>query len=603
MSGRSADATSDHRFPPSDVDRLLGQMTLREKIGQMTQVEFGSITPDQVGEWAIGSVLSGGGGNHGDGSAADWRAGVDAYVEGSLQSRLGIPIVYGTDAVHGHNNVLGATIFPHHIGLGATRDPHLVEAIARASALETAATGARWSFAPCLAVPQDPRWGRTYEGFSEDPSVVSELGAAAVRGWQGTDLPASGVLACAKHFVGEGAMEWGSAGRARHPWIDWWDGWGEEWQIDQGNISLDEAALRSTHLPPFAAAVAAGVATVMACYATWRHVPLHAHHQLLTNVLKGELGFDGFVVSDWMAVNQIDADFEVAVERSINAGVDMVMVPFDFRGFIETVERLVVEGRISVQRVDDAVRRILHAKDRLGLLSGQGDEVPLDVVGCAAHRALARRAVVASAVVLKDDGALPIRPGEDVVAAGVALDDIGLSCGGWTISWDGGVGPITDGRTILDGLRTALGASIPHTADGSGSVRATVGVVAVHEFPYVEGGGDRANLNLPDDQVEVFRRVRARVDRLIVVVVSGRPVVLAPILEDADAIVAAWLPGSEADGVGDVLTGLAEVGGRLPVRWQHTMEQVRDNHTTELPEPWPVGHGRTITHRRTKETS
>ncbi len=567
----------------AEVERLLAAMTRREKIGQMTQVEYGSITPDQVAEWAIGSVLSGGGGNHGDGSASAWRDGVSAFVAGSHRSRLGVPILYGTDAVHGHSNVLGATIFPHNIGLGATRDPDLVRAIGRASALETAATGARWSFAPCLAVPQDPRWGRTYEGFSEDPRVVTALGRAAIEGWQGDQLERAGVLACAKHYVGEGAMVWGSAGSHRHPWIDWWDGWGAEWQIDQGDIAIDEYTLRSRHLPPFIAAIDAGVATVMACYASWQGQRIHAHRYLLSDVLKDELGFAGFVVSDWMGLEQVDADYTTAVERVINAGVDMVMVPFDFRRFIATVDDLVDQGRLTQLRIDDATRRILTTKARLGLLDPRNDveaATSVDVVGCAEHRALARRAAAASAVVLTNNGVLPLVSETAVLAAGQALDDVGISCGGWTIEWAGGQGPITEGRTILDGLRAVLGANAVTYSRGATeqTERRAVGIVAVHELPYVEGGGDRADLRLPEDQVALVRHVRRHVDRLVVLVVSGRPLVLDAIAGDADAIVACWLPGSQADGIVDALFGAVADPGQLPIRWKHES-------TT-----WSVGH-------------
>lgn len=577
---------------PGAVPRLLAQMTLREKAGQLTQVEYGSITPDEVATWAVGSVLSGGGGNHGDGSARAWRDGVEAYVDGSRRSRLGIPILYGTDAVHGHSNVRGATIFPHNIGLGATNDPDLAREIGRAAALETAATGARWTFAPCLAVPQDIRWGRTYEGFSEDPAVVAELGRAMIEGWHGDELPRDGVVACAKHFVGEGAMRWGTAGSVRHPWIEWWDGWGPGWQIDQGDITLDEEELRRDHLRPFEAAIDAGVGTVMACYATWRGDRIHGHHYLLTEVLKGELGFDGFVVSDWLALDQIDADYPTAVERALNAGVDMVMVPFDYQRFITTVVELVETGRVTTDRIDDAVARILGVKGRLGLLDGDPPAVPIDVVGCAEHRSLAREAAASSAVVLVDDGTLPIDPRSSVLAAGPALHDIGIACGGWTITWDGGEGAITQGRTILDGLRDTLDDRCLYEADGHhGDQHANFGVVAVHEPPYVEGGGDRADLALPAEQVEIVKRLRENVDRLIVVVVSGRPLLLESILDDADAVVACWLPGSEGVGVADVLTGRAEASGTLPVRWPRRSDQVGPTDTTgDDSASWPVGH-------------
>ncbi len=576
------------------IRALLASMTPAEKVGQMTQVELGSITPAEVAERAIGSVLSGGGGNPGDGSVGAWRDGVDSFVAASRRSRLGIPILYGTDAVHGHNNVVGATIFPHNIGLGATGDADLVRQVARAAALETAATGARWSFAPCLAVPQDIRWGRTYEGFSQEPTVVAALGRAAVEGWHGEHLPVDGVLACAKHYVGEGAMEWGTAGSHRQPWIDWWDGWGPDWLIDQGDIRITDEEMREVHLAPFVAAIEAGALTVMACYGTWHGRRLHADRYLLTDVLKGELGFAGFVVSDWMALEQIDADYPTAVERAIGAGVDMVMVPFNHERFIGTTLQLLDDGRLTVERVDDAVVRILRAKAAIGLLDDSPPPaVSAEVIGCDEHRSLARRAAAQSTVILSNASALPIGPATTVLAAGEALDDVGIACGGWTISWEGSPGPITPGRTMLDGLRSALGTDrVDYERDGRfGAVRAPVGVVTVHELPYVEGGGDRADLSVPGEQIDVVRRVRDHVDRLVVLVVSGRPLLLDDVLEDADAVVACWLPGTEADGIVDVLTGRVPASGSLPVSWPRSAAQVAGR-TGSVSEPaaWPIGH-------------
>lgn len=593
---------SAHTSVDSDsatVADLVRAMTVAEKAAQMTQVEFGSITPDEAASWSIGSVLSGGGGNPGDGSARAWRDHVRSYVEASRRSRLGIPIVYGTDAVHGHSNVLDATIFPHNIAMGATGDADLMESVARASSLETAATGARWTFAPCLAVPHDIRWGRTYEGFSQNTAVVAALGAAAVRGWQHAERPGARVLACAKHFLGEGASVWGTAGRHRHPWIDWWDGWGDTWQIDQGDVRIDEAELRRVHLPPFVAAVEAGALTIMACYNSWHGRRVHADAYLLTELLKGELGFEGFVVSDWMAIDQLDADYTVAVERAINAGVDMVMVPFDYERYISALVQLVESGRIPPDRIDDAVSRILLTKARIGLIghteqANAPDDPPvsIEVVGCDAHRDLARAAVSASTVVLTNAGAIPIPDGATLLAAGEALDDVGIGCGGWTISWAGSAGPTTSGRTILDGLRRHCGDAVAFDPTGRFTgARADVGVVSIHELPYVEGGGDAADLSVPEEQLDVVRRVRDRVDRLVVVVLAGRPLLLDTVLQHADAVVAGWLPGTEADGIADVLVGHADSTGTLPVAWPRHQAQISGDATPPgaLP-PWPIGH-------------
>ncbi len=597
------DSHSTDQLPAIDgeatVSHLVASMTLAEKVGQMTQVELGSITPDEVAAWSIGSVLSGGGGNPGDGSPRAWRDAVDSFVAGSRRSRLGVPILYGTDAVHGHSNVLGATVFPHNIGLGAAGDADLVRAVSRAAALETAATGARWTFAPCLAVPQDVRWGRTYEGFAQDTALVGQLGRAAVEGWHGDDLQTTGVLACAKHYVGEGAMAWSTAGNHRQPWISWWDGWGTEWQIDQGDVLIDEAELRRVHLAPFIEAIDAGVLTVMACYGSWHGNRMHADRYLLTDVLKTELGFRGFVVSDWMAIDQLDPDFPTAVETALNAGIDMVMVPFEFERFISTVLELVAAGRVTEDRVDDAVTRILHAKAQLGLLDGSAiRDVPLDVIGCDTHRELARAAVSASAVLLVDNGALPIPETTQLLAAGIALDDIGIACGGWTISWAGEPGPITDGNTIIDGLSRLMGPEhVVYRPEGDfDGATAPYGVVAIHELPYVEGGGDRADLSLPTEQLDLVRRMRAAVDHLIVLVVSGRPLLIEPVVEIADSVVACWLPGSEADGIAEALLGSAPFTGRLPVAWPRSESQVTGQAEQSPATPaWPIGHAVSIT--------
>jgi beta-glucosidase len=331
----------------------------------------------------------------------------------------------------------------------------------------------------------------------------------------------------------------------------------------------------------------------MATYASWKGERLHGHHHLLTTVLKGELAFRGFVISDWMAVDQLDPDYRTAVEQAVNAGVDMVMVPFDYERFITTLVDLVDSGGVPEERIDDAVGRILYVKMRLGIMSGSTEiPFPLEVIGCSKHRELARVAVRASAVVLVDRGVLPI-PKTEVLAAGEALDDIGIACGGWTISWKGSRGNTTQGSTILDGLRRHLGADRVHyDRDGAlGSATAPYGIVAIHELPYVEGGGDRADLSVDPAQIDLVRRMRDRVEQLVVVVVSGRPLLIEPIIEVADAVVACWLPGSEADGIADVLTGAAAFTGKLPVAWPRSMEQITGEiDPTSRPPAWPIGH-------------
>ncbi len=555
---------------------LVGRMTLAEKAGQMAQPEKNSITPDEVAELGIGSVLSGGGGNPDPNTPQSWAEMVGEFLAGARRSRLGIPLLYGTDAVHGHSNVHGATMFPHNVGLGATGDAGLVERVYRATARETAATGARWDFAPTVAVAFDPRWGRTYESFGDDPELVAKLGAAAVRGLHGGDLSDPGaVLACLKHFVGDGGTAWGSVERPE--WTEWWAGWGPAWQIDQGDTRVDEATLRAVHLRPYADGIAAGALSVMASYSSWNGAKVHGHRYLLTDVLKGELGFPGFVVSDWMGVDQLDPDPYMAAVAAIGAGIDMVMVPFEWRRFIADVVAAVEKGDVPVERVDDAVRRILTAKHALGLFADEAvDPPPVETVGSPAHRGLAREAAAASAVLLRNaGGVLPLRQGP-VAVAGTGADDVGLQCGGWTVSWQGGAGPITPGTTIVDGLREA---GVEVVAEG----RAPVGLAVVAESPYAEGVGDRADLSLPGDDVALVARLRERVDKLVLVVLSGRPLVLDEVAALCDGIVAAWLPGSEGAGVADVLTGASPFRGRLPRAWPGA----------EPSTGWERGHGLT----------
>jgi beta-glucosidase len=577
------------RWEPSSsrafADDLVARMTLPEKAGQMAQVDRGAITPSEVAEFAVGSVLSGGGGNPEPNTPSSWRAMVGEFVDAARRSRLGIPLLYGVDAVHGHANVVGATVFPHHIGLGATGDAALVEAVYRATALEAAATGVRWDFAPTLAVSIDPRWGRCYESFSDDPELVAALGVAAIRGLMGAgvDRPDS-VLACAKHFVGDGATTWGSASRA--PWTDWWNGWGSQWHIDQGEVSLDEADLRATHLRPYVDAIAAGALTVMASYNSWHGEKLHGHRRLLTEVLKEELGFEGFVVSDWMGIDQLDADPYRSVVMAIDAGIDMVMVPFDFERFIGDVVAAVDSGDLAATRVDDAVRRIITVKHAMGLF--RDDPLPgppVDVIGSDEHRRLARRTAAASAVLLEHRGeTLPIISGP-ILLAGAGADDIGLQCGGWTVEWQGAPGPITPGTTILTGLRDAgLGVEFDPQGEFAAEKSAPVGIVVVAERPYAEGLGDRGDLTLPAEDAALIARVRPRVDRLVLVVLSGRPLVLGASADLCDAIVAAWLPGTEGSGVADVLTGTRPFVGRLPRHWP------ADSGSAAAP-AWPRGHG------------
>ena len=535
------------------VADLLGRMTLAEKAGQMVQGERGNVSPAEVTEYFLGSVLSGGGSAPEPNTPAGWADMVDGFQEAALATRLGIPILYGTDAVHGNNNLADATVFPHNIGLGAAGDPDLVERIGRATALETAAAGARWTFAPCLCVVQDTRWGRSYESFSSDPALVSAL-TSAVTGLQGERLSAdpTSVLATAKHFVGDGGTVGG---------------------LDQGDTVVDEAELRAVHLAPYVAAIERGVGSVMVSFSSWQGVKLHGHRYLITDVLKGELGFEGFVVSDWNGIDQIDGQggtTRAEVVAAIDAGIDMLMSPNTATSVAGDIVRAVEAGELDQTRIDDAVRRILTVKMTMGLFEHPFTDRSLaGTVGSTEHRALAREAVARSVVVLSDDSVLPLRG--TVLVTGSNADDVGNQSGGWTMTWQGSSGPITTGTTILAGLREVLGAeAVVHSPEARAEDLAgvDVAVAVVGETPYAEFEGDRPDgARLTDADLALVDRLTAAGVPTVLVVVSGRPLDLAGRDAQVSAVVAAWLPGSEGAGVADVLTGAVPATGRLPVAW------------------------------------
>jgi beta-glucosidase len=566
---------------PTRVADLMSRMSPDEKLGQMTQAERGSVSTADVTTYRLGSVLSGGGSAPSPNTAASWADMYDRFQNAALATPLGIPILYGVDAVHGHNNVVGATIFPHNIGLGATRDPALAQRIGRAVAEEVSGTGVDWNFAPCLCVARNDRWGRTYESFGETPELPSSM-ATIVTGLQGTALngPAS-VLATAKHYVGDGGTTGG---------------------VDQGDTQLSEADLRAVHLPPFRAAVERGVGSVMISFSSWNGAKLHGHQYLITTVLKNELGFSGFVVSDWNGIDQIDGAAGASaldVRTAVNAGIDMVMAPTGWRQFIDLLRAEVQAGRVTTARIDDAVRRILTKKFELGLFEKPlTDRSYTSTVGGAAHRTLAREAVAKSQVVLKNSGnVLPLAPGGKIFVAGKSADDIGLQSGGWTISWQGSAGAITPGTTILQGIRNAAGSgtTVTYSRDGSGidgSYRVAVAVVG--ETPYAEGEGDRpGGLGLDTADLNTLATLRAAGVPVVVVLVSGRPLDIAAQLPGWNALVAAWLPGTEGQGVADVLFGTVQPTGKLPMTWMSSASQQPINQGDGKTPLFPYGFGLT----------
>lgn len=554
------------------VNDLLQRMTLAEKIGQMTLIEKNSLTPDLVRDLAIGGVLSGGGGYPRAGnSPAAWAAMVNEFQQAALGTRLGIPLIYGADGVHGHNNLYGAVIFPHNIGLGAANNPQLMEQIGRATALEMAATGVFWNYAPAVMVPQDVRWGRTYEGYAERPDLVAALASAFLRGLQAPDIAAPNrVIGTPKHFLGDGGTAWGSSTT-------------ENYQLDQGETFGDEAFLRAVHLPPYQALIAAGAQTIMASYSSWNGQKMHASSYWLTDVLKRELGFAGFVVSDWAAIDQISPDYDQAVITAINAGIDMNMVPYDAQRFIASLTRAVERGAVSEERIDDAVRRILTVKFAMGLFEQPFAHTALsDQIGSAQHRQLARTAVAQSLVLLKNDANLLPLPKDigHLYIGGQAAHDLGMQAGGWTIEWQGRTGPIIPGTTILEGIQAAVS---PQTVveynqhgrfTGDPGAADAVCIAVVGELPYAEGQGDSASLSLPPAENRVLRRMEEACARLVVVLVAGRPLLVTDDLPEWDALVMAWLPGSEGAGVADVLFGDQPFRGRLPVTWPRSLDQL-----------------------------
>lgn len=557
------------------VTDLLERMTLEEKIGQMTLIEKNSIDPDAVTEYHIGAVLSGGGGYpDGNNTVEGWTSMVHDYQDAALATRLAIPMIYGVDAVHGHSNVYGAVVFPHNIGLGATRNAELVEQIGRVTALEMIATGIYWNYAPILAVPRDIRWGRTYEGYSEDTDIVTELSAAMLRGLQGDDLAADDtVLGTPKHFVADGGTAFGTSPQSGG-------------LLDRGDARIDEATLREIHLAPYYAAIENGARSIMISYSSWLGERMHGHNYLIQDVLLDEMGFEGFIVSDWSGVDDVAPNYYDAVVGAINAGIDMNMVPYDYVEFITTMTQAVENGDIPMARIDEAVANILRVKFEIGLFERPyGIEDYQAYFGSDEHRELAREAVSQSLVLLKNDNnALPLVADatQTVFLAGPGADNIGIQAGGWTIEWQGvGVGGLP-GTTFRDALEQTFGENTTlrysprgrFTNEDGTPARAEIGIFVAGEQPYAEWFGDSASLSLLNRDRDLIATMREQVDTLIIVLFSGRPLVIDDELNQADAFVAAWLPGSEGLGIADVLFGERDFAGKLPFTWLRSVDQL-----------------------------
>ena len=564
----------------------LSRMTLDEKIGQMTQANKNALTtPSDITTYTLGSLLSGGGEgpNGAGGTATEWANMYDSFQGYALQTRLKIPLIYGVDAVHGHNNVYGSVIFPHHIGMGATRDTALIQQADQVTRDEVLGTGIDWVFAPCLCVPRDDRWGRTYEGYGEDPTLASSMGVASIKGFQGTGLGPSTVMATAKHYIADGGTAFGTGDSG--------------YLIDQGDAQITESELRTIHLPPYQAAVQNGVGSVMISYSGWNGVKDHGNQYLITTVLKGELGFQGIVISDWAGIDQLPGDYASDVRTAINAGIDMVMVPSNYKTFISTLRTEVTAGRIPMSRIDDAVTRILNAKFALGLFSQPlTDRSYTAQMGSPAHRAVARQAVRESLVLLKNDGVLPLsKTGPyKLVVGGSHIDNLGNQMGGWSISWQGASGNTTLGTTFLQAIHAAVGPSVTIQNVGTrtkGSYSGDVGIVAIGETPYAEGKGDSSTLAVSGANAAQVTDICSRVTRCVVVLFSGRPLIINSQLNQANAFVAAWLPGTEGAGLTDVFFGDFGFVGKLPVTWPNAVTQEPINAGDGKNGLFPFGYG------------
>ncbi|XP_047180442.1 beta-glucosidase BoGH3B-like [Vigna umbellata] len=583
------------------ISDLMKRMSLEEKIGQMTQIEREVATPDVIKKYFIGSVLSGGGSVPAPKASAEtWQKMVNEMQIAALSTRLGIPMIYGIDAVHGHNNVYNATIFPHNVGLGVTRDPVLIKKIGDATALEVRATGIPYVFAPCIAVCRDPRWGRCYESYSEDYRVVRTM-TEIIPGLQG-DIPANSVkgvpfvagknkvAACAKHYVGDVGTNNG---------------------INENNTLINYNGLLGIHMPAYYNSIIKGVSTVMISYSSWNGVKMHANRKLITGYLKNKLRFRGFVISDWQGIDRITspphANYSYSVQAGVSAGIDMIMVPFNYTEFIDELTRQVKNNIIPISRIDDAVARILRVKFVMGLFENPlPDPSLVNQLGKQEHRELAREAVRKSLVLLKNGKSskkplLPLpKKSAKILVAGSHADNLGYQCGGWTITWQGlSDKNLTSGTTILSAVKQTVDPATEVVfnenpdANFVKSNKFSYAIVVVGEPTYAETFGDSLNLTIPEPGPSTITNVCVAI-RCVVVVISGRPVVIQPYLSKIDALVAAWLPGTEGQGVADLLFGDYGFTGKLARTWFKTVNQlpmnVGDKHYDPL---FPFGFGLT----------
>lgn len=587
------------------IKAMLAQMSVEEKVGQIIQAEIQYITPEDIKKYHLGSVLNGGGSmpnRNKHATPQEWLDMADAFYEASMDTsdgKLAIPIIWGSDAVHGHNNVIGATIFPHNIGLGAMRNPDLMQKIGRVTAREMRVTGIDWTFAPTLAVVQNDRWGRTYESYSEDPDVVKSYAGKVVYGLQGipgsaTFLDGEHVVSTAKHWLADGGTTNGT---------------------DQGNAEISESELRDIHAAGYITALEAGAQTAMVSFSSWNGKKMHGNGYLIKDVLKDQMGLDGLVVSDWNGHGQLPGCSNASCADAVNAGIDLVMVIEDWKAFYENTLQQVKDGIIPMERLDDAVTRILRVKLRAGLFEkGKPSDRALagetELIGSAEHKAVAREAVRQSLVLLKNnDQLLPIKPGMTVLVAGDAADDIGKQSGGWTITWQGTGNENADfpgGQSIWQGLKEAIeaaGGTAILSETGETDQKVDVAIVVYGEEPYAESQGDRDTLEFePQDKLglPVLQALKAKGIPTVSVFLSGRPMWVAPEMNASDAFVAAWLPGSEGRGVADVLVADAKGAirhdfvGKLSFSWPKRPDQdILNPHHDNYDPQFAYGYGLT----------
>ncbi len=566
------------------VDRLLKQMSLMEKAGQMLQAERNRVTPKEMTDLALGSVLSGGGSYPGNNTVADWNMMFQGLQKGAMETSHKIPMLYGVDAVHGMGLLKGAVVFPHNIGLGAANDPELMYQMGAAVAQEMKLVNILWNFSPCLAVSTDPRWGRTYESYSSDPAIVASLAEAYLKGQQ-----ENGVVSTAKHYLADGGTVYGT---------------GEiNSLLDRGDARVSEEELRCIHLEPYRALIDSGVRIVMASFSSYNGLKMHENKYLLTDVLKGELGFSGFVVSDWEAMNALSGStFQEKIANAVNAGVDMLMEPNQYKNALHAIINNVNGGRISEERVDDAVRRILTVKFDLGLFEDpyqEKAEKEVSEPGSGGYRGLAKQLVEKSLVLLKNEGELlPLQKGQKIFVTGPAADDMGFQCGGWGLSWqgqlDGDNGKLTQGTTILEGLQEYAEAhDIKIIKDWDRAAQADVVIMAIGEVPYAEFEGDTQDLSLigskahPDNK-NIIDKVDLLNKPVITLLVAGRNVLITDYANQWDSIVMCYLPGTEGTGVASVLYGEAPFTGKLAMPYYRSTGDIGKKDAGLL---YPVGYG------------